>query len=88
MGQMSGGFFCKGWSRQNSNRMRFTQKSIFFTISTLQRELDEIAMKLMPRLKETYPTTLKTTNNTKNPWQRRQFDPLSRADQNEYFSKL
>ena len=82
---MSGEFFRKGWSRQNSNRMRFTQKPIFFTISTLQHELDEIAMKLTPRLKETDPMTLKTTNNTKNPRQRRQFDPLSRADQNECF---
>lgn len=47
----------------------------------------ETVRNLWPKRKNTTPKTLISVNIHKNPRQRRQFDPLSRADQNELFLK-
>jgi hypothetical protein len=61
--------------------------TVFCTFWTLKRELGRTVRKLGPRRVDTKPMTLKMINIIKNPRQRRQFDPLSHAGQNECFSK-
>ena len=58
-------------------------KNRFFSKTAKRPERKEVKAKNAK--KKTTPMTIKTINIIKNPRQRRQFDPLSRADQKRVF---